>query len=284
MKKTFCLLLILVLFALTSCDTVIAGHRCIVYETVYAENDDYIVFPEVVYDKKNDIFYPTVTSDGKYYGMDDAVRIELSEDKYIIYSATKISTFSYDGTVIDEEKIQYESSGYDLIEQGFYSSYQRDDPDEEELSDIEKKIWEYAKTKSLKTEFPYHIEGNCKRGDPYIYFNVNVYDKVMWKGQALVNQGAKSATLNRIDENTGEIEELLSFPDSAIKCFNETYVFLYNRKNNSLDYYDLTTKEQKSLSKSDDWYFFYTTEKYVLKIDKENIPYEYEILIPDKGE
>lgn len=284
MKKAYCLFLFSIIFTLTSCDTVIVGHRCIVYKSIYAENDDYIVFPEVVYNKKTDEFYTAMTLDDKYYSPGEVKEIEITKDKYNIYAVNKTSTFSYDGKMISEESISNESSyeyKYSLIEDGFYSSYQMIDADKEELSEIEEEIWNYAKTQSLKKEFPYHIEGECEKRDSYIYFNVNVYDKVMWKGQSLVNQGAKRATLNRINEDTKEIEEVLSFDNSVIKCFNDEYIFLYNKKNNSVDYYSLATKEQKTISKSDDWYFFYVTDKYVLRIYKHSINFNYEIFTLD---
>ena len=285
MKKVIILLLVFIIFTLTffsvkNCDVVFNGHRCIVYESTYAENDDYIVFPVVVYNKKTDKYYQAKTLDDKYYNGEGAFKIELIEDKYNIYTNTKKLTFSYDGKMISEEVILDEKSDeykYSLIEEGFYSSHQRINPDEEKLTDMEKEIWEYAKTKSLKKKFPYYIEGNCKRKDHYIYFNVNVYDKAMWKGQSLVNQGARSATLNRINENTKEIEELLSFNNSSIKCFNDDYVFLYNKKKDSLDYYNIKTKEQKTISKSDDWYFFYITEKYALRIYQKSASYSYKL-------
>ncbi|MGM9971740.1 MAG: hypothetical protein ACI35W_04970 [Anaeroplasmataceae bacterium] len=61
MKKICCLFLIIFLFSIISCNAVINGHRCLVFDSVYAENDNYIIFPEVL--SKSDDWYFFYTTD-----------------------------------------------------------------------------------------------------------------------------------------------------------------------------------------------------------------------------
>jgi hypothetical protein len=281
------ILVVFSLISLSSCSSVISGQHINVSYAKSAENDHYLVFGDVIYNKDEKKFYEAKFSNGYDYSIDSSIySIDLYDDYFEItnYFSKQIliDDFDYQGKQIDAKTIIEEN--YSLYYgRDFTSSYNYVSWDEKVLSDHDQLIWDYAKNQSLKDNFPYLIEGQLKEDDENIYFNVNVYDKVMWKGSSLVNQGIVSSTFNVLNKGNHQISEIKSFAYCSIKEFSSNHLFYFNKKSNYLSSFNLTTQEEQKLFKRKSNYWkYYVNDEYALGINEKNIKTTFQLIKVNK--